>query len=327
MFFKNSMSVITTACTEAPDTPRGAKKKRSEVVPHDIAIPEMTLLEAGLQIEKELGTGNQSSVHLASKLMDGSFTGMLIEGNTCIKRFDKADCTPSSLTFLKEEFWATREFGSHPCITDAYQIFQDDSFFYIELPLFQGGDFIKLKQNATNSGACCDDNWWMTVFKQAMQGLAHLHEHGFMHCDVKEPNLMLKTDNYQEPEVVLIDLGIVQPANVKRSAIFGTPGYIPPEVWDTKVWTPQGDAFSLGVVVLQMMIDKVPDSDRPRCGIFTENTETFKDIRDATQTRDPQVSSMVGCGVRLQELATQLLIKDPAQRPNVAEALWWITFM
>jgi serine/threonine protein kinase len=316
--FEPSLSVVTTALgTEVQQSlekdAKKQKKEQVELIAHDVSIPEMTLSEAGLQIQRELGHGNQSSVHLASKLHEGSFG--------CVKRFDKAACTSSSVEFMKEEYRVMEEVGSHPCITEAFQIFQDASFFYIELALYQGGDFSKLRKNAVRADVSCGEEWWINVFQQAMRGLAHLHKHNFMHCDVKEANLMLKTDNYHEPEVVLIDFGIVQARDAKRTAIFGTPGYIAPEVWDTKVWTPQSDAFSVGVVILQMMADKIPDNHRPRCGVFTEGTESFKEIKVATQTREPDMSSMVECGLHLQELTRRLLLKDCAQRPNVSEAL------
>jgi serine/threonine protein kinase len=146
-----------------------------------------------------------------------------------------------------------------------------------------------------------------------------------MHCDVKEPNLMVKTDNYHEPEVVLIDFGIVQAANTKRTAIYGTPGYIAPEVWDTRMWTPQVDAFSLGVVILQVMTGKVPDSSRPCCGVFTENTKTLRDIKIATQTRKPDVGSMIACGTRLRILTEGFLLKEASCRGTVPEALAFLS--
>jgi serine/threonine protein kinase len=273
----------------------------------------MTLIEAGLVLGKELGIGSQSAVHAAWKIRDGSFR--------CIKRFDKATTTQSSLQFLKEEYRVMEEVGSHPCITQAQRIFQDDSFFYIELPLYEGGDFSKLKQNAARSGVRCDRRWWTNIFQQALQGLVHLHSHEIVHCDVKEHNLMVKTDNYHVPEVVLIDFGIVQAGHAKRTAIYGTPGYIPPEVWDTRTWTPAGDAFSLGVVILQMVIGKVPDRSVPSYGVFTENAKNYADVKVATQTRNPDLSSMKVCGTRVRILTEQLLIKDPAVRVRVSEAL------
>jgi serine/threonine protein kinase len=289
------------------------KKEFSDVALHDASIPEMTLLEVGLVLRNRLGIGSQSEVFSAWKITDGSFTS--------IKRLNKATTTESSLQFLKEEYRVMKEVGSHPCITEAFQIFQDDSFVYIQLPIYHGGDFSKLKQNAIRAGVSCGRVWWTRIFQQALRGLAHLHSHEFVHCDVKEPNLMVKTDNYLEPEVVLIDFGIVQASGAKRTAIYGTPGYIPPEVWDTKTWTPQGDAFSLGVVILQMVIGKVPDISVPSHGVFTENAKNYADVKVATQTRKPDLSSMGLCGTRLRVLTEQLLMKDPLERVRVSEAL------
>jgi serine/threonine protein kinase len=313
-----SWSAITTAagtedirCEVKVAELRG--KEFSEIALHAASIPHMKLLEAGLVLRKDLGSGNQSSVHSAWKIRDDCLR--------CIKRFSKATTTPSSLEFLKEEYRIMVEVGTHPCVTQAFQIFQDDSFFYIELPLYRGGDFSALKQNAVMSGACCDQVWWTSVFQQALRGLAHLHSHDFIHCDVKEPNLMVKTENYQRPEVVLIDFGIAQAANTKRTTIYGTPGYIAPEVWDTKTWTPKGDAFSLGVVIVQIMTGKVPDTSRQCYGVFTENTKTLSDIKWATKTRNPDLRSMIACGKRLQDLTEHLLMKDVAQRTTVPEAL------
>jgi serine/threonine protein kinase len=315
---ERSLSALSTAAgTEGiqikAKVAEQSKKETSEVAVQDSSITKKTLAEAGLVLRKDMGVGSQSSVHSAWKIKDGSFS--------CIKRFDKEKATQNTLEFLKEEYRVMMEAGSHPCVTEAYQMFQDDSFFYIELPLYKGGDFSKLKQNAIKSGVCCNEVWWSNVFKQAFQGLAHLHSKGFMHCDVKEPNLMVKNDNYQEPEVVLIDFGVVQKADEKRTAIYGTPGYIAPEVWDTKEWTPQGDAFSLGVVILQMLTGKVPDPSRPQNGVFTENTKNLKDVKVATKTRKPDMSTMIGCGTRLRILTEHLLTKEAICRTTVSEAL------
>jgi serine/threonine protein kinase len=313
-----SLSALSTAAgTEGiqskANSSRTASKETSEVAVQDASIAKKTVSEAGLVLRQELGNGSQSSVHSAWKIKDGSFR--------CIKRFDKEKATQSSLGFLKEEYRVMVEVGQHPCVTEAFQLFQDDLFFYIELPLYKGGDFSQLKQNATKAGVCCNEAWWSNVFQQALQGLAHLHGKGYMHCDVKEPNLMIKNDNYHEPEVVLIDLGIVQKADEKRTAIYGTPGYIAPEVWDTKEWTPQGDAFSFGVVILQMMTGKVPDPSRPQNGVFTENTKNLKDVKVATKTRKPDVSKMIACGTRLRILTEHLLTKEAICRTTVSEAL------
>merc|ERR1711970_656344 len=101
---------------------------------------------------------------------------------------------------------------------------------------------------------------------------------------------MLKTANYQQPQVVVIDLGVAKAMAASDEGIpHGTPGYVPPETWETKKWFPTGDVFSLGVVILQVMIDKSPptgprDQGSPG-GIFVEGCANVREIFLATQSR------------------------------------------
>merc|ERR1711884_194169 len=106
-----------------------------------------------------------------------------------------------------------------------------------------------------------------------------------MHCDLKEENLMLRTDDYAHPQVVIIDFGIAHAfANTADLKLRGTPGYIPPETWRTSKWYPKGDCFSLAVVMLQLV------TGCSRKGIFTTDTHSLRDVREATLTREPPIA-------------------------------------
>lgn len=126
---------------------------------------------------------------------------------------------------------------------------------------------------------------------------------------------MLKTANCFEPQVVLIDFGVTQEVDEQRTVIYGTPGYIAPEVWDAKTWGKEGDMFSLGVVMLQLMLDRVPDSGN-NCGIFVEDTSSYRDVRAATQNREPPFECLPASYPQLGQLARQMLQKDPSLRPS-----------
>merc|ERR1719414_1800257 len=110
-----------------------------------------------------------------------------------------------------------------------------------------------------------------------------------MHCDIKEPNLMIKAADFREPHIVLIDFGIARAMADNVSQTCGTPGYIPPETWDTGKWFPKGDIFSLGVVIVQLMANKLPPlgarTPWTKGGIFLEGCATFPEIQHATKTR------------------------------------------
>jgi serine/threonine protein kinase len=119
-------------------------------------------------------------------------------------------------------------------------------------------------------------------------------------------------------EVVIIDFGVAQRVGVeRRAAIYGTPGYIAPEVWDTKVWCPEGDMFSFGVVVVQVLLGK----ENAKFGVFTENTKTFKEVKEATQKRLPPLELMPAEFPSLQWLAKHLLAKDSKDRPTASSLL------
>lgn len=75
--------------------------------------------------------------------------------------------------------------------------------------------------------------------------------------------MMLKTEDLRQPEVVIIDFGIAQHDADQKAILCGTPGYIPPETWETQKWFPKGDVFSMGVSMLQLVIDQVPENFEP----------------------------------------------------------------
>jgi len=133
-----------------------------------------------------------------------------------------------------------------------------------------------------------------------------------MHCDIKEANIMLKDDDLGEPQIVIIDLGVAQRAGTERDIIYGTPGYIPPEVWEAKNWHPQSDMFSLGVVVMQLLIGKM--------GLLIENTSNFKEMKEATLLREPPFELMPLEFPAFTGLVKKLLAKDYLARPT-AEAM------
>jgi serine/threonine protein kinase len=273
-------------------------------------IPESTLDEAGLVMISELGQGNQSTVHLVRKLATEADRGV-----HCVKRVAKSP-NGNEAAFVEREYDTMRKASGHPNILEAFNLFQDASFFYIEMPYCEGGDLTALKAQAIASGICPTEAWWDKVFKSCLEALAHLHSKDIIHCDVKEANLMVRTVNYIEPAIVLADFGISQLRNETRektpTIIYGTPGYIPPEVWESKIWRPEGDMFSLGVVIAQMLMDR-------RDGIFVEGTESLKQVKQVTLTREPPFDLIHQ--PRLRKLVMMLLEKDPANRPTAVQAL------
>jgi len=214
---------------------------------------------------------------------------------------------------FKSEVELMSDLGEHPNIGNVIEVFQDPCSYHLVQPYYCGGNLEGLKTRAVCAGVVPTADWWSSIFSQCLTGLAHMHSQDVMHCDIKEPNIMLRTEDLSNPEVVIIDLGIAQRASTQRKMIYGTPGYIPPEVWETKNWCPESDMFSLGVVVLQLLMGKM--------GIFVEKTRTYKEVEEATKQRLPPFELMPIEFPVFRGLAQKLLEKDFRARPTAASLL------
>lgn len=79
--------------------------------------------------------------------------------------------------------------------------------------------------------------------------MAQLHERGIVHRDVKLENIMLRSDQPQPIDPVLVDFGLAVKGPVQAGVpVCGTPGYIAPEIFEESGYDTKCDVFSLGVV-------------------------------------------------------------------------------
>jgi len=290
-----ALIVTSPATSSAGSSP---KKRRMEV-------PHLSLESLGYSFTKQIAQVAQGTIELAEHVSSGAFQ--------CVKCFHKSKMQADAMELLKSEVELMFELGEHPNIGEAIMVFQDPCSYYLVQPYYGGGNLMALKHRAIGSGVGCTEDWWRSIFTQCLTGLAHMHGKDVMHCDIKEPNIMLRGEHLGEPELVIIDLGVAQRAGTNRSIIYGTPGYIPPEVWEGKDWYPQSDMFSLGVVVMQMLIGKM--------GIFTENTSTYREVKEATKLREPPFELMPIEFPCFTGLAKKLLAKDFHARPTAESML------
>ncbi|CAE8599769.1 unnamed protein product [Polarella glacialis] len=158
----------------------------------------------------------------------------------CIKFFPKADQNDDDLEDIINEFALMKKLKNEH-VPQTYDVFQDSSFYYLVNEPYFGGDFTKLATRAHDQGISMSEAWWRHLFWQCLDGLRYLHSNAIMHCDVKEGNVMLaEGDSYESPRVVLIDFGLCESFSATTNGASGTPGYIPPETWETEWWYPRG---------------------------------------------------------------------------------------
>lgn len=297
---------------------KNPKEYRDELggAPESVKMPWKKPSDLGYEIVKELGHGNQGVAKLArSKAGD----------EICIKVFRKEKMNENRIQDLVSEFNAMNMLQCER-IAGTRALFQDDSFFYMTCDLYQGGDLRTLRIRAEMQSITTTPDWWRKIFKQCIEGLAFMHEQAIMHCDIKENNIMLKSTDFSEPEIIIIDLGICTSMVRKDDGIpQGTPGYVPPETLADLNWHPRGDVFSLGVTFFQVVCEMHP----PSSGLFIDGCKTAREIFIATMEREPDWDRFPDDLHGLQKLLAIMLAKDRMKRPRAPQVLMdkWVTMV
>jgi serine/threonine-protein kinase len=92
-----------------------------------------------------------------------------------------------------------------------------------------------------------------------LNALAHIHEAGILHRDVKAANVLIASDGRAR----LTDFGVAQPQDATRLTgtghLVGTLKYIAPEVVRGEPYTPRSDLYSCGVLLRGCVGQHAPD--------------------------------------------------------------------
>ncbi|WP_313814756.1 serine/threonine-protein kinase [Glutamicibacter sp.] len=95
------------------------------------------------------------------------------------------------------------------------------------------------------------------ILVQLLDGLAHVHESGWVHRDVKAANVLLEMTGVGVPQVRLADFGIAAHRDAPRltelGMTVGTEGYLAPELLLGADPHPAGDLYALGVLGTKLM--------------------------------------------------------------------------
>ena len=157
------------------------------------------------------------------------------------------------------------------------------------------------------------------IGRQALSGLAAAHAIGLVHRDLRPENLFLNQIPNQPRVLKLLDFGLarvvggpatgasLRPLDLTRTGtIIGSPRFIPPEALLGARMGPEGDVYSLGVVLYLCLI-----------GMHS----TF-DWATSPTFHAPSRCGAVDCTATLDEVVLKAVESDPRQRyPTAREFL------
>ena len=169
----------------------------------------------------------------------------------------------------------------------------------------------------------------LRIVQQLCAALAHAHERGVVHLDLKPENIIV----LEHDRVVLVDWGTARVFDPKRSPghavegvhpvsvlrpeedddlLIGTPRYMSPEQTRARrsELGPESDIFSLGVIFYQMLTGRLPFR-------ATELESLLREVREATPPAPHEIDA--GIHPRLGEIVLRMLEKREWERFETME--------
>jgi serine/threonine protein kinase len=210
----------------------------------------------------------------------------------------------------------------HSNVVRTYQVGEGERLHYIVMEYLEGETLEEVLQRRKRLPPAEA----VRIVHQALLGLQHIHEQGFVHRDLKPANLMLvpaPTPGPQETTngcaVKILDIGLARtlfdenlsdseedPQLTREGVILGTPDYMAPEqARDARSADIRSDVYSLGCVLYHMLAGQPP---------FPDTNVISQMVRHATEPAQPLKDYNAAIPDGLQQIVNWMMAKDPKGR-------------
>jgi eukaryotic-like serine/threonine-protein kinase len=200
-------------------------------------------------IIKEIGRGASATVYLADDPFNDRKVAIKVpDPNT--KEVDSEAFRRRKL-FLNEASLAGKLV--HPNIVKVFDASIDEQMSYLVMEYVPAGN---LKQY-------CSDETLLPIRKVAMlifkccRALDYAYQNGVIHRDIKPANILLS----EQEDIKISDFGTAHISSTQQTQVqgfLGSPAYMSPEQINEEPPTVQGDIYSMGVVLYEMLTGKLP---------------------------------------------------------------------
>jgi osmotically-inducible protein OsmY len=271
--------------------------------------PGDTLNHGAYRIVKELGAGGFGVVYLAEEVA----LRRSVAVKTILPEVAARDRNAAE-GFLNE---ARMNAGlDHPGIIHIHYVGQESVrgrvVHYIVMEYVQSGDLETVLSLET-----VDLGQRFRWMRQIAEGLAHAHQQGIIHRDLKLRNILLSRNR----NVKIGDFGLAKAVGTETKTIMkglGTPGYVSPEQIQGRTTDCRSDVYSLGVMYYQMLTGRLP-YDAPEASDSTAKVMAI--CYQHVNAPVPSARSLSpAVPAALDQLVRRMMAKSPADRPaNAAE--------
>ena len=198
---------------------------------------------------------------------------------------------------------------SHPNIVNVYDVGEDGKVHYIVMEYVDGQN---LKEIIQDEGSL-EEYTALDIAKQIARALSAAHRNGIIHRDIKPHNILISKDGRQ---VKVADFGIAKAVSsstmTNMGSVIGSVHYISPEQAKGKHLTSNADLYSLGIVLYEMIIGRVPFSGDSPISIALKHINEDIAFTDQDKINIPN---------SVRTIISKLTQKEPDNRYQTAEEL------
>jgi len=199
----------------------------------------------GYRLLRQLGRGGMATVYLAVQES--------VDREVALKVMSPALLADPNFgeRFLREAKIAARLHHRH--VVGIHDVGRDGDYHYMAMEYLSGGPVLHKDGNARPVPFA------LRVIREIATALDYAHKKGFVHRDVKPDNILLRDDGSS----ALTDFGIARALDpaarmTQTGAVVGTPHYMSPEQARGKSIDGRSDLYSLGVVLYELLVGRVP---------------------------------------------------------------------
>jgi hypothetical protein len=260
-------------------------------------------------LERKIGAGGMGEVYLARHA--------LLRRPTAVKFIRAGQVSEENLEHFEREVQLS-SLLTHPNTIEIYDYGRTNEglFYYVMeyLPGLTLAELLELEDTIPPART-------IYILRQLCASLAEAHARGFVHRDVKPPNIVLTERGGGFDFVKVLDFGLVREVGVAETdsagavhEVAGTPPYIAPErLKDPSCMDARSDLFSVGVIAFNLVTGKQPFAGNTAMEIayHCANTPAPRPCEVTDQAIPPE----------LDQLIVDCMAVDPEQRPASADVI------